>query len=331
MNRFFCTVALLFGILLVEGVLSPSLDSVRNNQASLLQASDAYVYPEFYRGIYLNVYSARSMDRLSGFVNKAKQSNINAIVMDVQTSRYQKCVVPPENVRYCIEQGIHPIARIVVFPEGLKDYPVSRALIEEKLDIAESACLSGFKELQFDYIRFNDSQKLKYLSREERYQFIEGLLEKMKNHVAPYNVKIAADIFGRIPLNRNDIIGQRMEGLDRVVDIICPMAYPSHYTWSKKMQNDPYYTVFITSKSARERVKQAQIVTYIQAFQMRLGDMPYPKYIHEQIRAVHDAGVRGFIFWNARQEYDVPLEVTARYYSRDIIISEKEKKHPDRS
>ena len=74
-----------------------------------------------------------------------------------------------------------------------------------------------------------------------------------------------------------------MESLDKVIDVICPMAYPSHYTWSKKLQKDPYHTVYITSKRAKERTKKAEIVTYIQAFQMRLYGMPYGKYVIEQI------------------------------------------------
>ncbi|HOO70933.1 MAG TPA: putative glycoside hydrolase [Spirochaetota bacterium] len=325
MKRFFHTALILLIITIMYSTFSHITVSGEEEVKSTAPQNTAYQYPEFYRGIYLNVYSARNFDKLKFFINKAKEAGINTLVMDVQSSKYQKCIVPAEHVQYCKDQGIHAIARIVVFPEGLKHYPVSREIINEKMDIAESACINGFREIQFDYIRFNDSKKLKYLSQEDRYRFIEGLLLKMRNHLKKYNALIAADIFGRIPLNRNDLIGQRMEGLDKVVDIICPMAYPSHYTWSKKLQNDPYYTVLITSKNARERTKEARIVTYIQAFQMKLGTIPYRKYIREQIRAIHDAGVKGFIFWNARQEYDVPLEVTAGYYSKEVILSEKEK------
>lgn len=282
-----------------------------------------YVFPDFYRGIYLNVASAKNMEKLQKFIEDSKTASINAVVMDCQTSKYQECVIPEENVRYCIDNGIHPIARIVVFPDGLNYFPVQQEIIEEKLRIAESACISGFREIQFDYIRFNDSKKLKDLSLNERYEFIGGFLARAKEHLKKYNVKIAADVFGRIPLNNDDVIGQKMERLDEAVDIICPMAYPSHYTWSKKMIEDPYYTVYLTSAKAAERVKKAEIVTYIQAFKMKLGSNSYEHYIKEQIKAVHESAVKGYIMWNARQDYVIPLQVAKEYYSVNSKLAGK--------
>jgi hypothetical protein len=281
------------------------------------QSSQNYTFPDFYRGIYLTVSSGRDINKLKEFIAEAKRSHVNAFVIDCQSSRHRKCVIPPENVQLCIDNGIHPIARIVVFPDGLSAYPIPDDVMKEKLEIAESACISGFKEIQFDYIRFNDSNRLKKLTLTERYDFVEGFLSRAREHLKQYNIKTAADIFGRIPLNKSDLIGQRMEGLDKVVDIICPMAYPSHYTWSKKLQYDPYYTVFMTSQKAKERVQNAEIVTWIQAFKMKLGDIPYDRYVRDQIRAVHDSGIRGYLMWNARQDYVVPLAVMREYYSNN--------------
>ncbi len=277
----------------------------------------AYSYPEFYRGIYLNVVSAKKMDKLKEFIEKSKNAEINTFVMDVQSSRHLKCIVPAENVKLCMDNGIHPIARVVIFPDGLRKWPVSKKYIQDRLDIAESACKNGFREIQFDYIRFNDSSANRHLKYSDRYNFIESFITKAKARLKKYDVKIAADVFGRIPLNKNDIIGQQMESLDKVVDIICPMAYPSHYTWSRKLQTDPYHTVFITSKRARERAKNAQIVTYIQAFKMKLYGMPYDKYLREQIRAVHDSKIKGYLLWNARQVYTVPFRVAKNFYSKN--------------
>ena len=287
----------------------------KNSKTSEVKHKSVYKYPKFYRGLYLNSWSAKNFKKLKKIVSKAKESHINTLVLDIQNSKYRKCVIPKKNIEYCIKEGIHPIARIVVFPNGLKKYPVSKSELVGKLKLAEDACLNGFKEIQFDYIRFEDSGKLKFLSRKKRYQFIEGFLRTMKKYLKKYDVKIAADIYGRIPLNRSDIIGQRMEGLDKVVDIICPMAYPSHY-WTKKLQNDPYYTVKWTSTRANQRTKNAQIVTYIQAFKWKMPNISFYKYIEKQIQAVHDSNIKGFLLWNAKQEYTVPLRVTKNYYSK---------------
>jgi len=295
-------------------ISAQNMETEPGKSESPLIVKGEYKFPEFYRGIYLNIVSSRNLDKLKEFVELAKDSNINAFVMDVQGSNYRKSIVPIENVQYCIDNGIHPIARVVIFPDGLKNWPVSEDYLRGKLDIAESASKSGFKEIQFDYIRFDDSNKNRHLTNAQRYKFIEDFLIRARKQLEPYNVKIAADVFGRIPLNKNDIIGQQMESMDKVVDFICPMAYPSHYTWSKNLQTDPYHTVYITSKRAKERAKNAEIVTWIQAFQMKLYGMPYDKYINEQIRAVHDAGIRGYLLWNARQDYVVPFRVVKEYY-----------------
>jgi len=282
-----------------------------------------YKFPEYYKGMYLTVTSANSMSKLKEFTDRAKAAGLNTFVLDVQSSKLAKCIVPSENVQFCKDNGIHPIARIVIFPDGLKNWPVSEEYINEKLDIAESACLNGFTEIQFDYIRFNDSNKNKSLKIKQRYEFIENFITRAREKLKNYNVRIAADIFGRIPLNDDDIIGQKMESLDKVVDIICPMAYPSHYTWSKKLMKDPYFTVLQTSKRAKERAKKAQIVSWIQAFRMKLYDIPYEKYINDQIRASHDAGIKGYLLWNARQDYDVPLKVVKNYYEKNSQLAKK--------
>lgn len=283
----------------------------------------SYRYPEFYRGLYLNVASANNFQKLKGFVAKAKSAGLNTLVLDVQSARYIKCMVPETHVRYCIANGIHPIARIVVFPDGLRKYPVAESYLDDRIAIAEDACKNGFREIQFDYIRFHDSGSTRHLTHEQRYAFIENFISRARAKIRRYNPRIAVDVFGRIPLNKNDIIGQQMESLDRVADMICPMAYPSHYTWSRKFYADPYFTVYKTSHRAKERTKNAMIVTYIQAFKMKMSGIPYDRYVRDQIKAVHDAGIRGYIMWNARQDYALPLDVAKKYYSNSISSKEK--------
>jgi hypothetical protein len=283
-------------------------------------ANAQYTFPEFYRGIYLTSESGKNTEKLKVFIEKARAAHINTFVIDIQDSRNKACIIPPENVQLCLKNGIHPVARLVVFADGLKKFPQSAEDLEKKFKLAESACQAGFREVQFDYIRFNDYGILRHLTYQQKYDFIEGFLSQARERLKKYNARTQADIFGRIPLNTKDEIGQRMEGLDKVVDVICPMAYPSHYTWSKKLMADPYHTVYITSSKARERVKSAQIISYIQAFKMKVGatNLSYHKYIEVQIKAVHDAGIRGFYLWNARQDYEIPFEVTRYFYDKGM-------------
>jgi hypothetical protein len=298
-----------------------------NDQAALNLKPSPYKFPSFYRGIYLTQPSGKDPVRLAKFIEEARQSSINTFVVDVQPAKNNTCSIQAENVKMMIDAGIHPIARIVCFQDGLRSWPVPKDKIDSFIEIAVSAAENGFKEIQFDYIRFEDSGALKKLSIPQRYAFVESILGRAKESLKKYNVKTAADIFGRIPLYGNDIIGQNMESLDKVVDNICPMAYPSHYTWSTKMMKDPYFTVFTTAKSGKDRIKSAEIVTWIQAFDIKVkySGLTYAKYIEEQVKAVHDANVRGYLFWNARQVYVVPFKVLQDYYKDKNVETGKVK------
>ncbi len=309
--------------------LSDAHDSIvvaqffKTNNEDSQTGETTHRFPDFYRGIYLTVSSANNFEKLKGLVAKAKAANINAMVLDVQSAKNVKCMVPASHVKYCRENGIHPIARIVVFPDGLRSFPVPQSYLQDRIAIAEDACKNGFTEIQFDYIRFHDSGSTRHLTYGQRYKFVEDFIISARARIKKYNARIAADVFGRIPLNKNDIIGQNMESLDKVVDLICPMAYPSHYTWSKKFYADPYYTVHVTSTQAKLRAKNAMIVSYIQAFKMKMAGIPYDKYIQDQLQAVHDSGIKGYIMWNARQDYEIPFAVAKRFYASKVSKKEK--------
>jgi hypothetical protein len=54
---------------------------------------------------------------------------------------------------------------------------------------------------------------------------------------------------------------------------------------------------------------------------MKLYDIPYDKYINDQIKAVHDAGINGYFLWNARQDYDVPFQVVKSFYKKNSNLA----------
>lgn len=283
--------------------------------------------PVFYRGIYLSNTTSLSQKKITHFITMAQKYGINAFVMDIQKNNRRRrghrakkinSMVPKKIIAQVKKAGIWPIARLVVFDQGFHHYPVDQRIIKARLDLAEQAAKAGFPEIQFDYIRFEDSGRLRHVTLKQRYAVVEGFLAQAKNRLRPYKTITAADIYGRVPLNRNDIIGQRMEGLAKVVDVISPMAYPSHY-WTKKLMANPYHTVYITSKKGHDRIKgQAEIVTWIQGFKYRYtyANMSFVRYIMEQIRAVEKANVRGYLIWNAAQNYGPVWRAMKLYYRK---------------
>lgn len=123
-----------------------------------IEAPKPYAYPQFYRGIYLTKPSGKDPVVLSKIIEKAKASNINVLVIDVQPGPANKCGIPAENVKMVINAGLHPVARVVCFQDGLKSYPAPKERLDAIYSAAVSAAECGFREIQFDYIRFADSK-----------------------------------------------------------------------------------------------------------------------------------------------------------------------------
>jgi len=69
---------------------------------------------------------------------------------------------------------------------------------------------------------------------------------------------------------------------------------------------NPYYTIYNSATSGKARLKEASMVMYIQGFEMRvaMSGMSLPVYIAHQMQACRDAGVAGWIVWNAAQSYE---------------------------
>lgn len=278
--------------------------------------------PRVYRGIYLHNHSARTLSILKRFIRQARKSHVNMFVLDLQDAVYFRSYpVPRAHVALCISNNIYPAARIVVFPYGLKRYPVPASHFRKILGLARKAAEAGFPEVQFDYIRFEDSGRLRWVSMKKRYALVEGFLARARAMLDQYGVRTSADVFGRVALNRGDRIGQRLEGLDKVVDLICPMVYPSHFSWSRFMMANPYYTVYKSAVTARDRLRRAGLLMYIQGFVMKVGysGLSLQSYIAHQIKASEDARIQGYIVWNAAQRYQPTFAAMRRYYGGQAI------------
>ena len=158
-------------------------------------------------------------------------------------------------------QGIYMIARIVTF----KDLPLATTHPEwaihlangelfydhshlawadpwrkevraYNIAIAVEAAKAGFDEVQFDYVRFPDSNSKLVVSgptdEAGRVKAITSFLTDAHKALIPYNVFQSADIFGYDSWNTNDTgIGQHLEDIVPAVDYVCPMLYPSGFRY----------------------------------------------------------------------------------------------------
>jgi hypothetical protein len=239
------------------------------------------------------------------------------------------------------EKGLYLIARIVVF----KDDPLAAARPQwavkgrggggvfrdrEKLRwvdpfrtevwdyniaIAKAAADAGFDEVQFDYVRFPDNRGTgfsKPADEDSRTDAISGFLEAAHQALVPYNVMVAADIFGYVLWNTNDTdIGQKIDRALNAVDVVSPMLYPSGYQFGipnyRNPVQHPYEIVYLSLKRAQERTGASPLRfrPWLQAFRdyaFRGGDFKEDR-MRVQIKAADKFGASGWMFWNPRNIY----------------------------
>jgi hypothetical protein len=243
-------------------------------------------------------------------------------------------------------KGIYAIARIVVFKDNVlarhrQRWAITdtrtRALwldaerlawldpFEEEawayaIAVGAEAASKGFDEIQFDYLRFPTDGTLstarysKPNTQHNRLQAITAFLKHARASLGPTGAFLAVDLFGYIAFNLDDTgVGQRLEELAPLVDVLCPMAYPSAYHLGipghRNPVAHPYAVVFETIRRARERAGQtrAQVRPWIQdfrdyAFDRRSFGVPE---VRAQMTAALDAGATGWMLWNPQNRYTV--------------------------
>jgi peptidoglycan/xylan/chitin deacetylase (PgdA/CDA1 family) len=238
------------------------------------------------------------------------------------------------------KKGIYTIARIVVFKdeplatarpdlavrtasgslwydrEGLAwTDPFKTEVWDYNIDVAEQAASAGFDEIQFDYLRFPDSPGLRYSksnTQENRIEAITGFLRKARQRLTPYNIFLAADLFGYICWNLNDTyIGQRVEELSQELDYLSPMLYPSSFQYGIPGYRNPvdnaYPVVSLSLKQAQKRTGLLPIRfrPWLQAFKDYAFDGRTfgANEIRQQIDAAEQFGSDGWMLWNPHNTY----------------------------
>jgi hypothetical protein len=193
--------------------------------------------------------------------------------------------------------------------------PFRRGIWDYNIALAAEAASHGFDEIQFDYVRFPDAEGLAYAQASTattRERTIEGFLAEARRRLIPYNVFLAADVFGYVCWNLDDTgIGQRLETLVAHLDYISPMLYPSSFRFGipgyPNPVAHPYDIVFRTLGRARDRtgLPPARFRPWLQAF----GDYAFDQRlfgaveIRAQINAAERFGSNGWMLWNPRNVY----------------------------
>src|SRR5690625_686869 len=258
------------------------------------------------------------------------------------------------------ENDIYPIARIVVFKDTLLAKaqpelsftrgdgsvwsngngdsfvnPYLTDVWDYNVEVAVQAAKLGFKEIQFDYVRFpegfeNLDRELQYghghygdddadvINMKFRNQAVTDFVAYAREQLQPFGADVSVDIFGYAAVVREtEGIGQSFPGIAREVDVISSMIYPSHWGVGNLdiaiPDLEPYNVVNNYAKIELEILEElgedAPVTRpWLQDFTASyLGAGYYKNYgareVTEQIRALADNGIHEFLLWNAGNTY----------------------------
>ena len=255
------------------------------------------------------------------------------------------------------EKQIYPIARIVTFKDTLLANeqpemsftnsngtvwkasngesfinPFLKQTWDYAVNVGIEAAKAGFKEVQFDYVRFPEGfevwgDKLNYDMGEyadldmddtaKRVKAITDFTAYAKEKLMPYGVEVSVDIFGyTASVIEAPGIGQNFPQISENVDVISSMIYPSHWgiSYFGIYQPDLYPYELVTEYIKVENELLATLETpptsrpWLQDFTASyLGSGNYMTYgkaeVDAQVRALKEAGINEFLLWNALNNY----------------------------
>jgi hypothetical protein len=337
-----------------------------------------FAYPDAVRGIYVTGHSAggEKFEQLTNLVDKTDLNAMVIDIKDDHGFLTYKPEAaspfkeigkpyikdPQQMLRKLEEKKIYPIARVVVFkdtalankkPEwSFKEgnavwkngrgesfvNPFVRDVWDYNVQIAIEAAKMGFKEIQFDYVRFpegfenrdaslayslGDYKDVKMDNVQKRVKAVTDFVAYARNELKPYDVKVSVDIFGyTATLPEAPGIGQNFSKISENVDVISSMIYPSHWTsyfGIAKPDTEPYRLIAEYAKLENKKLGELKTPPisrpWIQDFTASwLGRGNYLVYgkkeVEDQIKALNDQGIKEYLLWNASNRYTPNVDYT---------------------
>ncbi|KHE66722.1 putative glycoside hydrolase [Halobacillus sp. BBL2006] len=336
-----------------------------------------FEYPDAVRGIYVTGPSAGGA-KMSELTKLVESTDLNAMVIDIKEDHGNLTFEPEDEkyadiaesyiddpkkmLKTLEEKGIYPIARVVVFKDTLLaekrpdlSYtqngkvwvngrgeafvnPFMKEVWEYNLEIAKMAAEMGFKEIQFDYVRFpegfgnrddileysqGDYANLELEEVQKRVKAVTDFVAFAREGLSNYDVDVSVDIFGysaTIPEAPN--IGQNFSKISSNVDVISSMIYPSHwgpYFGISKPDAEPYRLISEYAKVENEVLGKLENKPtsrpWIQDFEAPwLYSGPTKQYgkaeVEVQIKALKENGINEYLIWNAGNNYSPNVDYT---------------------
>jgi len=307
------------------------------------------------RAVYLGSNSIYSKKKIAELEKIISTTNANGIVIDFKDSNLPDEKLIANLVERFKKLNAYTIARIVVFQDtyfakrhsevaiktssgdfwwsGKKSWkrywldPASSLAQDYNIEIAKRAIDAGFDEIQFDYIRFPTDGNMKDIYfpifdpvKMNKTLVMRNFFEKIHRELKAYSPKVSLgiDVFGEVFVyGGGNSIGQNIINAADYFDVLCPMAYPSHYKCGEFGLQDPnahpYKTYYSTLSAGLRFLKGKKVIIrpWIQDFTLRNIYACGPKIVYtedkvaEGIRAGRDLGINGFMLWNVGSKFQI--------------------------
>ena len=295
--------------------------------------------PHVVRALRVSSYVAADRNQFDGILELAANSTVNALVFDTKdessyvlyesSSQFAADIGsinpmydPVELIAEAKDAGLYTITRIVTFEDEIwvrerPDHKLAGTWVDPTLEetwqypleLAEEACLLGFDEIQFDYVRFPAGRTAavarsnKPTTQEERVDTIASFLTEARDLLHPLGCALSADIFAIVLNTPNDQgIGQMPESVSAVIDAVSPMIYPSHYSdgWLGFPDPNDYPGPVVANaldNGIPRLAQHTQMRPWLQAFYYSASQV---------LAGIEEAEQRGagWILWNAGGVYD---------------------------
>ncbi|KAB8139107.1 GTP-binding protein [Gracilibacillus oryzae] len=355
-----------------------SLDVPSSLPLFTYQSGLNFEYPDAVRGIYVTGNSAGGSrfeklvnlietTELNSMVIDVKEDHGNLTFKPEEGSEFEDISKnfisdPRAMLEVLEEKQIYPIARIVVFKDSVLAKkrpdlsftkngevwvngkgeafvsPFQKEVWEYNVKIAKMAAELGFKEIQFDYVRFpegfekrdkeltydlGDYKDSEMNGVKKRVEAVTDFVAYAREELAYYDVDVSVDIFGySATIKEAPGIGQNFSRISDNVDVISSMIYPSHWTSYFGITNpdeEPYRLVTEYAKVENEVLGQLEDPPvsrpWIQDFEAPwLYSGPTFQYgkaeVEAQIRALNENGIDEFLLWNAGNSYTEGVDYT---------------------
>jgi len=195
--------------------------------------------------------------------------------------------------------------------------PYKKENWDYNVDLALDALKHGFKEIQFDYVRFPTDGRMSEMTfpdqpKDSKHEDqIAAFLKYAHDKIHAHGGWFSADVFGLTSMVDDDEgIGQKFVKVVENIDYLCPMVYPSHYAHGEyRLKNpnaEPYKLVTYSVGDAKKRLKtvktSCKLRPWIQDFS--LGAPRYgPAQVKAEIKALKDLGITEYCLWNAGNHF----------------------------